>query len=185
MTFTLMGIASLIGWNAVLSSFSFFAEAYGDRVFTKFTTPIQVANCIGGLTLPLYADKVGLKVRIVGALLVLSVLLIFFPILAMISPDDTGFYISLGLTFLIGIVNSVAQNSMISLAGQEGGKLNMLFWVATGYSGLSMAVSDLVLNSFLSGVENGELISTIIFFILASVLSFMAIAFTLKYLKKR
>lgn len=113
------------------------------------------------MTLPLYADKVGLKVRIVGALLVLSVLLIFFPILAMISPDDTGFYISLGLTFLIGIVNSVAQNSMISLAGQEGGKLNMLFWVATGYSGLSMAVSDLVLNSFLSGVENGELICKI------------------------
>lgn len=43
-TFILMGLSSFIGWNSVLSSFHFFEEAYGDRVYIWFVIPFQMTN---------------------------------------------------------------------------------------------------------------------------------------------
>lgn len=61
----------------------------------------------------------------------------------------------------------------------------MLYWLATGLSGLSMAVLSLVLNYAFSNTKDGELYSTIIFFAFASIISFVSIAMTVKYVHRK
>lgn len=56
-SFVLMGIASLIGWNAISSSFQYFATKYGNRVFTNFTFPLECGNCFWGIMMPFLASK--------------------------------------------------------------------------------------------------------------------------------
>lgn len=46
-TFILMGIAGLIGWNGILASLHFFAQAYGDKVYNDFTTPCMIGGFLG------------------------------------------------------------------------------------------------------------------------------------------
>jgi len=58
--------------------------------------------------MPYIATKVSLKVRIAGGLTILSALLLFFPVLAIIMPNSTGYTIALVLTFFIGAFNSIA-----------------------------------------------------------------------------
>lgn len=108
LTFIVLGISSLIGWNAVLSAFPYFANAYGPKVYNNFTIPLQVGNCVFGVIMPWLSQKVTLLFRIGGGMTCLSILLIFFPILAQIAPNDTGYNISMAMTFFIGAFNSIA-----------------------------------------------------------------------------
>lgn len=142
--------------------------------------------------MPIIAPKLSLLNRIAGGMIILSVLLLSFPILASLLPSEcindvctgnVGYYISVSLTFIIGLVNSLAQNSMIALAAQEGGSLCGLYWIATGLSGLSMAILSIILTAIFppKGDSGVTLTSTIIFFVFASLISILAIYLTYKY----
>lgn len=45
-TFSILGISAVIGWNAVLSSLPFFSSIYGPKVFTFYTIFVQSGNFI-------------------------------------------------------------------------------------------------------------------------------------------
>ena len=55
-SFILLGVSSLIGWNAVLSSLDFFSNKYPKNIFGDcnflFAIPLQSANFLMGLLVP-------------------------------------------------------------------------------------------------------------------------------------
>lgn len=107
--------------------------------------------------------------------------MIALPIVAVALPNGTGMTIGMILVFLIGTFNSVADDSMVAIAGQEGGKLNQLLWFGNGLCGLSSATLTIILNLALSDLEDSSAISAFIFFILSTFVIFACIYCTKKY----
>jgi equilibrative nucleoside transporter 1/2/3 len=79
-TFIMMGIASLAGWNVTLSAFDFFEKKYPKTEFlnisTMFPIPIMLTNFIAGLACPYLAAKFSYNIRICGCLLATSAALL-------------------------------------------------------------------------------------------------------------
>lgn len=84
----------------------------------------------------------------------LAIVMIIMPIVAVSFPNDTGLYICTVLVFFIGILNATAENSMVGIAGQEGGKLNNLLWVGNAVCGLSMSSLTIILNLIFLGIDD-------------------------------
>lgn len=62
--------------------------------------------------MPYISEKVELTKRIVGGLIILSVLMVSLPVVALLAPNKTGFYICMGgVLVLLGATNSLSQNS--------------------------------------------------------------------------
>jgi equilibrative nucleoside transporter 1/2/3 len=186
LTFMMLGISSLIGWNAVLNSFSFFSQKYAPyNVVFLFPIPLQVANFLWGPIIPYLADRVTLWNRIFWGLVMLSVMLIVLPLLAIIAPNGIGFGLSLLCTFLIGSFNSIAQNSMIGMVSKLGGEPISIYFIATGVSGLSMNLFQMMAFGIF-GIEDPDsiLAGTIFFFVMACVLSAITLLCLRKVIRK-
>lgn len=61
-TFVFLGIASLAGWNAILTAFDFFSKKYPKEegfldVTFYFPIPIMIANFFAGLACPALARR--------------------------------------------------------------------------------------------------------------------------------
>lgn len=103
------------------------------------------------------------------------------PIIAVAIPNNTGMYICTGLVFFLGILNATAENSMVGIAGQEGGKLNNLLWVGNAVCGLSMSTLTIILNLIFMGVEDSVTISAFMFFAFSGIIIFVTIYLVRKY----
>ncbi|EGR31160.1 nucleoside transporter family protein, putative [Ichthyophthirius multifiliis] len=188
-TFMFLGASSLIGWNAVLTALDFFSnrypksKGYGDVSFL-FPIPLFIANFFFGLLVPKLADIYSLTIRISGCLIGVAIFMIFLPILALLLPNNIGYYLCFLCTFFLGMFNSIAQNSSIALASSTNQQLLGVFWTFTGVSGFSMNVSRaFVFLIFGANSYNSSTYGTIIYFILAVVITIITIFLQINFIK--
>lgn len=111
-TFAMLGIASLIGWNAILTGMQFFIEKYpideyGD-VSVLFPIPLFIGNFVWGLLVPKLAERFSLTQRISVCLAGICVFMVLLPVISLTMKSHFGFDICLITTFIIGSLNSVA-----------------------------------------------------------------------------
>lgn len=121
-TFFFLGIASLIGWNAILTAMTFFSmyypkELYGDVTFL-FPIPLFFANFIWGLVTPKISQHFSLQYRISFCLAAVAFFMICLPIITVYLSNPTGFTLCLITIFIIGSFNSIASNSIVGLVAQ-------------------------------------------------------------------
>ncbi|KAL4454913.1 hypothetical protein ABPG74_006295 [Tetrahymena malaccensis] len=178
-TFILLGIASLIGWNAILTALNFFStyypkDDYGDVSFL-FPIPLFFGNFVWGLLVPKLGEFISLTKRISFCLAAICIFMILLPLITIGLQNKAGFALCLVTTFIIGSFNSVAQNSCIGLASQVDGSLTGLYWVSTGISGLTMNAASAIMLASFGDSDDGQKIGTIIYFAIAVVLTLLAI----------
>jgi solute carrier family 29 (equilibrative nucleoside transporter), member 1/2/3 len=110
----MLGISSLIGWNAVCNSFPFYDSKYDDLDHNQtsdfyFPIPLMFANFMWGPFMPYFSSKFSLFSRISFGLIVLSVVMLLLPLIAQLMPHSgVGFALCLICTYLIGSFNSIA-----------------------------------------------------------------------------
>lgn len=108
----MLGISSLAGWNAVLTTIDFFSKKYAkvnSNVGFLFPIPYMCAQFLFGLIMPKISEMFSATARILVGLISISVLMIILPIIALVAPDATGFYISMaGVLVLLGMANSLS-----------------------------------------------------------------------------
>lgn len=110
--FSLLGIASLIGWNAILTAMGFFidyypVDEYGDVSFL-FPIPLFFGNFFWGLFVPKLAETFSLTHRISYCLVGVCIFMIALPLITITLTNHIGFLLCLLTTFIIGSFNSIA-----------------------------------------------------------------------------
>ena len=103
-------------WNSVLTALDFFETKFPYNVAFFFGIPLFVSTNIFSYLIYIVARYITLNARIVGGLLIMAIILILMPIIAVISPNDNGFYIVLILIFFLGMSNAIMQGSAVSFA---------------------------------------------------------------------
>ena len=85
---------------------------------------------------------------------------------------QTGFHVSLVLTFLIGSAGAVCQNTMIALAFETKGQLLELYFLGTGVSGLAMNFFQMIaVLLFGTSTPTDRLEGTVFYYLMAIIIS--------------
>ncbi|EAS01236.1 equilibrative nucleoside transporter family protein (macronuclear) [Tetrahymena thermophila SB210] len=184
--FVFLGIASLAGWNAILTAFDFFGQKYPKGQFLDvtfyFPIPIMITNFLAGLACPALARRFNYNQRIAYCLMGVCCTMIIVTIIAIFYNTTAGYWISFCILFIQGFIDSVNTNSLIALAGSVHPSINNIYWTSTALSGLTMNVIRLIALAILGDSEQSTNICTALYFCFAAVIyifsSMMQIIFT-------
>jgi len=184
LNFVCAGIGALIGWNSILTALDFFGSKYPYDVSFLFGIPLFISTNIFSYLIYLIARYLSINARIIGGLLIMVFILILMPLIAAISPNDTGFYISMALIFIQGMANSIMQGSAISLASIFPFECISLFCTGTGVAGMIICLLRMImLGIFGSEEENGILEGTIVYFTISACFLLFTLILHVKFKK--
>lgn len=163
--FLCAGIGALISWNSILTALDFFSDKFPFNVPFLFGIPLFISTNIFSYLIYIIARYISLNTRIFGGFLVMAIVVVFMPVLAVILPNEEGFYLTLGLIFILGIANSVMQGSTVSLAAMFPYECLSLYFTGTGFAGIIICLLRmLMLISFGSEDKKGIVIGTVVYF---------------------
>ncbi|EGR29762.1 nucleoside transporter family protein, putative [Ichthyophthirius multifiliis] len=163
LTFALLGICSLTGWNAILNAFDFFQAKFPKKNFVDvafyFPIPIMCTNFLVGICLTIVGNKIPIEKRIPFSLR--------GAVFTLVSICLVGIYLKytqagMALVFIIlilqGTFDSLTTNSSIALSGAtQSGELIGIFWTFTAWSGVIMNILRFIaLGAFgIEDLDNG------------------------------
>lgn len=182
--FLYSGIASLLGWNALLTAFDFYHVQYPDYdVFFILPIPKFVSQVIALILIFKISKHFSINVRIYGLLVLMSILFVVLPLVAYYLPDNTGFWISMVLIFIFGFSNSVMQGSCIAITSLFPGKAMAIFFTGTGIAGLMISLLRVFILLGFGDSGNGLTIGTIVYFSISGFLQILTIVIYYVFLR--
>jgi len=157
--FLMQGIGTLISWNAILNGLDYFTKQFeGINVAFNFPIAVFVAQAVANLAIMKLSKKLSFTKRIIGPLVILSIILFSIPIVtSKVAQTTEGFWTLMGILFLLGFAGTVYQSSVSGLVSFFPGKYTSLFLSGTGFAGLVMnALRTIAILVF----ESGETVTT-------------------------
>lgn len=143
--FFLLGLATLIGWNAVLSSIDFYSSKFPDyNISFIMVIPSFIATFIFSLFASYFSKIFSLNSRIFGSILVMSISLILLPLEAYYLPTESGFVIFFILNFIISAFIAIMQATCVGLACIFPYEAMSLFNTGIGFSGILMSLLRII-----------------------------------------
>lgn len=179
--FTLNGVNSLLGWNAVLASLDYFQASFSDyNIYSFLPIPLFIGYLLVGSSYHLLSNKFKyVHLIITGNLTVnLSLAAIF---LVSIGLDQTliGFMALLLCAFFIGVGSNISQLTFFAMINYLSQDVVSKFTVGTALSGLLITTIRIIILA-ISG-SNNSIYPILIFFAIAIIVNtldmFMNIAF--------
>ncbi|KAM3139327.1 hypothetical protein pb186bvf_008547 [Paramecium bursaria] len=168
--FLFLGISSLVGWSATLSSIPYFQKQYPNYSI-EFYLPIPyfVAGIIVGFSMPKASLFISQDLRIIVSLLIQIFSLIALTILGKYQGDSCNFlfikktiikdFILLMIdSFFIGLSSTILQSSGLGLASKTDKRNISLFSIGTALSGLSIAALRVILEQYVEDKYDSILI---------------------------
>lgn len=169
--FTVQGIGTLISWNGILTGLDYFSGRY-KNYDSNFLLPLgfNAAQVMANFFIPKLGIALTLKTRILISLIIISCILVFLPVEAnLMSETSAGFYVIMGLIFVLGFFNCVYQATISGFASKFPGKFTSYFLMGGGLAGLTMnGLRAIAILSF-SNVRGGDLIEILVYFGVAGV----------------
>ena len=145
LSFLLLGTATLIGWNAVLSSIDFFSSKFPDyNISFLMIIPSFLATFLFSLLANYFSRIFSLNLRIFFSVFFMSICILILPIEAYFLPNSSGFYLFMALNFIISGFIAVMQATCVGLACVFPYETMSLFNTGVGFSGILMSVLRIV-----------------------------------------
>ena len=114
----LFGIASLLPWNAVLTSLDFFEgkmhEYHPSSVFGFAVNGLLIFTSIWTM---IYGNKYSFVPRISGGYLVIAVLMIALPLITNALSSGKAFAADITILLIFGVFGGIVQSSTFALGG--------------------------------------------------------------------
>lgn len=143
--FLLLGLATLIGWNAVLSSIDFYSSKFPEyNISFIMLIPSFVATFIFSLFATYFSKIFTLNTRIIGSIIVMGICLIFLPLEANYFPNEFGFSLFVILNFIISAFIAIMQATCVGLAYIFPYEAMSLYNTGIGFSGILMSVLRII-----------------------------------------
>jgi hypothetical protein len=145
--FLFFGVVGLLCFNFFLQVLSYLEACYGENFGLYANILYGLSNNCGQLLVIFYGSKISFSSRIYYSCLALSLILIAYPILAVLNPSKgVGMTLGLLLTFGLGFFNAVLQSAGFGLAGICSSKSMEFFSVGQAVAGLAPWPLLLLLN---------------------------------------
>jgi len=140
--FLMQGAGTLISWNAILNGLDYYQAQFGNLGYNCFSVlPIAVfvAQGVANLAMTKISKALSFNTRIIGPLVVLSIILFSLPIVThFVTGTLSGFWIIMGMLFVLGFCGTVYQSSASGMMSLFPGKYSSIFLSGTGAAGLLM-----------------------------------------------
>ena len=151
--FLFLGIVNLLCFNYFLQVQFFLTNCYA-RNFDLYANIVYgLSNNCGQLFLVFYGSRFAFSQRIYSSCIALAVILIGYPVLAILNPSEgVGMSIGLLLTFGLGLFNAIVQSAAFGLAGICSGKAMEYFSLGQAVCGLIPWPTILALRAIFTAV---------------------------------
>ena len=160
-TFVLYGVASLLGWNALLTKLDFFIYFLeGMKPATSFSFLNYILNILFQFLLVVKKDLMPLKLQLIGGIVGSILFLIAIPVSTMFLPKDEwiNYIITGGLVVLMGFINALASGGFFNFVSYFPLPLIVAFSGGQGFSGIAMNVLEYIVLIFLPGNEESKIV---------------------------
>lgn len=180
--FILFGIASLLGWNALLTEIGFFMRFLKSmKPDISFGFLNYILNITFLLILAWKKDLFSLKFQLIVGILGSIAFLILIPLFTLVLPEDSKINIIVtgGLVVLMGFINALCSGGFFNLVSNFPLEMIVALSTGQGYSGIAMNVLQyIILLSFNDESDKSIIIQAWIFFgisVAILVISFIAL----------
>ena len=141
--FILFGVASLLGWNALLTElefFNFFVEKM--KPFVSFSFLNYGLNILFQFLLVWKKDFIPLKTQLIAGIIGSIAFLILLPLFTIILERNSTINVIVtgGLVFLMGFINAICSAGFFNLVSHFPLELIVALSAGQGFSGVSMNV---------------------------------------------
>ena len=154
--FIFFGIASLLGWNALLTKLDFFMYFLeGMKPSTSFSFLNFILNIFFQLILIIKKDLFSLKCQLITGIIGSIFFLIAIPLSTMFLPADSllNYLITGGLVVLMGFINALASGGFFNYVSHFPLEYIVSFSAGQGFSGITMNVLEYLVLIFSGGKE--------------------------------
>ena len=172
--FILYGVASLLGWNALLTKldfFSYFLKGMNPSVSFSFLN--FILNILFLFLLIIKENLFSLKFQLIGGIIGSIFFLIAIPLTTMFLPKDSlvNYLVTGGLVVLMGFINALASGGFFNFVSYFPLDLIVSFSAGQGFSGIALNVLEYIVLLALKGDEEKMIIIRAwIFFGISSVI---------------
>ena len=160
-TFIFYGIASLLGWNALLTKLDFFSYFLKDmKPNTTFSFLNFFLNIVFQFILIIKKDLFPLKLQLIVGIVGSILFLIGIPVSTMFLPKNEmiNFIVTGGLVLLMGFINALASGSFFNYVSHFPLELIVAFSGGQGFSGIAMNVLEYIVLLSLNGEEENLIV---------------------------
>ena len=160
-TFVLYGVASLLGWNALLTKLDFFIYFLeGMRPATSFSFLNFFLNILFQFILIWKKNLMPLKLQLIGGIVGSILFLIAIPVSTMFLPKDEwlNYIVTGALVLLMGFINALASGGFFNFVSYFPLELIVAFSGGQGFSGIAMNVLEYLVLIFIGGDEENLIV---------------------------
>ena len=159
--FILYGVASLLGWNALLTKLDFFIYYLeGMNPSTSFSFLNFFLNIFFQFLLIIKKDLFPLKFQLIAGIIGSIIFLLAIPATTMLLPKDSllNYLITGGLVLLMGFINALASGGFFNFVSYFPLEYIVAFSTGQGFSGIAMNVLEYLVLIFAGGQEENLII---------------------------
>ncbi len=161
--FILFGVASLLGWNALLTEIEFFKYYLSDmKPAVSFSFLIYILNILFLFLMMWKKNLFSLKFQLIGGILGSIVFLILVPACTMLLGKNTlaNEIITGGLIFLMGFINALCAGGFFNFVSHFPLEMIVALSTGQGFSGITMNILQYIV---LVAINSNDLENDIIF----------------------
>jgi len=164
--FIYMGGGSLLSWNAILNSLDYFSSKFPKNdINFMFPVAFYLAQFLSSLVITKLSAILMLNVRLIGAFLIASVLLVLLPIEAEVfAQTNFGFILVMLMLFILGICANICLSTMTGLSSQLPGKYSAYTLLGTSVTALFLSILREISSLVFKSESKEDNISVVIFF---------------------
>ena len=162
--FILFGLASLLGWNAIMSELPFFTF-YLNKMdpATSFPFLNYALNIVLQFLMLYNRNLVPLKFRLIAGLISGTIIMILLPTIVLVMEKDStpNVVVTGGIVLIMGMVNALCSGGFFALVSFFPINLMIAFSAGQGFSGVMMNIIQfIVLGCVNTGNKEKDLIIT-------------------------
>ena len=162
--FILFGLASLLGWNAIMSELPFFTF-YLNKMdpATSFPFLNYALNIVLQFLMLYNRNLVPLKFRVIAGLIAGTIIMILLPTIVLVMEKDstTNVVVTGGVVLIMGMVNALCSGGFFALVSFFPINLMIAFSAGQGFSGVMMNIIQfIILGCVNTGNKEKDLIIT-------------------------
>ena len=162
--FILFGLASLLGWNAIMSELPFFTF-YLKKMdpATSFPFLNYALNIVLQFLMLYNRNLVPLKFRLIGGLISGTIIMILLPTIVLVMEQNStaNVIVTGAIVLIMGMVNALCSGGFFALVSFFPTNLMIAFSAGQGFSGVMMNIIQyIVLACVNSGNKKKDLVNT-------------------------
>ena len=185
LNFTISGFGAYISWSSILAAVDYFDSIFPEYNFAfSFTIPYFIATNLFSCLIYLIARCFRLNTRIIGGLIIISMLLILLPVCGyMYARTALGFWIVVILLFVIAAFSTVMHCSAVALSSMFPGMGVSYYFTGSGLAGVSTCLLRMLSLFIFNDDDYSRYLGCLTYFAMNIVLLYFSLAVYLYFIR--